>query len=40
VGYPGPAYALVYQPNEDVLAGYYFQAAVKKTYAVQFARTD
>jgi len=40
VGYPGSAYALVYRPKDDTLAGYYFQAAVKKTYAVQFTRTD
>ena len=29
VGYPGSTYTLMYHPQQDILAGFYFQAAVK-----------
>ena len=38
VGYPGSAYTLSYHPQQDVLTGVYFQAAVKQTFKVIFTR--
>jgi hypothetical protein len=38
VGYPGSTYTLMYRPQQDILAGFYFQAAVKQTFEVVFAR--
>ena len=38
VGYPGSTYTLMYRPQEDILAGFYFQAAVKQTFEVIFVR--
>ena len=38
VGYPGSTYTLMYGPQQDILAGFYFQAAVKQTFEVVFAR--
>ena len=37
-GYPGCTYTLFYYPEEDVLAGVYYQAAVDRTYEVIFVR--
>ena len=39
-GYPGCTYTLFYYPEEDVLAGVYFQAAVNRTYEVIFVRKE
>ena len=38
VGYPGSTYTLMYRPQQDILAGFYFQAAVKQTFEVVFAQ--
>ncbi len=40
VGYPGSTYTLVYRPQQDILSGFYFQAAVKQTFEVVFARAE
>lgn len=40
VGYPGCAYTLFYYPEEDALAGVYYQAAVDRTYEVIFVRKE
>ncbi len=40
VGYPGSTYTLMYRPQQDILAGFYFQAAVKQTFEVVFARAE
>jgi len=37
-GYPGCTYTLFYYPEEDVLAGVYYQAAVGQTFEVIFVR--
>ena len=37
-GYPGCTYTLFYYPEQDVLAGGYYQAAVGQTYEVIFVR--
>jgi hypothetical protein len=37
-GYPGSTYALLYKPDQDVLAGYYFQAGRKQYFEVYFVR--
>jgi hypothetical protein len=37
-GYPGCTYTLFYYPEQDVLAGVYYQAAVGQTYEVIFVR--
>ena len=37
-GYPGCTYTLFYYPEQDVLAGVYYQAAVDQTYEVIFVR--
>ena len=39
-GYPGCTYTLFYYPEEDVLAGVYYQAAVDRTYEVIFIRNE
>lgn len=36
--YPGSNYKIVYQPEKDRLAGYYFQAVEGTTFEVEFAR--
>ena len=38
IGYPGATYTLVYKPQEDVLAGVYFQPAVGQSFNVVFFR--
>lgn len=38
VNYPGSTYTLQYFPEEDVLAGNYFQAVENANYEVQFSR--
>jgi hypothetical protein len=38
VNYPGSNYSLIYNPNEDVLVGKYFQAVEGMTYDVSFSR--
>jgi hypothetical protein len=37
-GYPGCTYTLFYYPEEDALAGVYYQAAVDQRYEVIFMR--
>jgi hypothetical protein len=39
-GYPGCTYTLFYYPEEDALAGIYYQAAVDRTYEVIFVRRE
>jgi hypothetical protein len=39
-GYPDCTYTLFYYPEEDVLAGIYYQAAVDRTYEVIFVRKE
>jgi hypothetical protein len=36
--YPGCTYTLTYHPEQDLLAGVYFQAMVQEQYEVSFAR--
>ena len=38
VGYPGSAYTLSYHPRQNILSGVYFQAVLKQTFEVVFAR--
>jgi hypothetical protein len=38
IGYPGSKYTLIYDPEEDVLRGVYYQAAVKQSFDVYFTR--
>ncbi len=38
VNYPGSAYTLQYYPDEDGLAGIYYQALEKVNYEVEFVR--
>jgi len=40
VGYPGSTYTLVYRPQQDILSGFYFQAAVNQTFEVVFVRAE
>jgi hypothetical protein len=40
VGYPGSTYTLMYRPQQDILAGFYFQATMKQTFEVIFARAE
>ena len=40
VGYPGSTYTLMYRPQQDILAGFYFQAAVKQTFEVVFSQAE
>lgn len=37
-GYPGSTYTLYYYAEKDVMAGFYYQAALGKTYDVVFLR--
>lgn len=37
-GYPGCTYTLFYYPEQNVLAGVYYQAAVDRAYEVIFVR--
>lgn len=37
-GYPGSAYTLYYYAEKDALAGFYYQAAMKKNFEVVFFR--
>ncbi len=38
VGYPGSTYTLAYNPAEDTLVGFYYQAAMQQNFDVVFAR--
>ena len=38
VNYPGSYYKLIYFPDQDQLAGTYYQALYQQTYDVQFVR--
>ena len=38
VNYPGSTYTLIYDPEQDRLNGYYYQAVVKGTFDVIFIR--
>jgi uncharacterized protein (DUF2147 family) len=38
VNYPGSTYNLTYDPKSDQLKGTYFQAVLKQTFEVEFAR--
>ncbi len=38
VNYPGSTYTLQYFPDEDILAGNYFQAVENENFEVQFSR--
>ena len=37
-GYPGSTYALLYRPDKDILAGYYYQAGQRQYFEVLFVR--
>ena len=39
-GYPGSTYTLYYYAEKDVLAGFYYQAAIQQTFEVVFLRTS
>jgi hypothetical protein len=39
-GYPGSTYTLAYQAAPDRLAGTYYQAVLKQTFAVEFRRVE
>jgi len=40
VNYPGSTYTLIYDPEQDRLNGYYYQAVVKGTFDVVFVRKE
>ena len=40
VNYPGSTYTLIYDPEQDRLNGYYYQAALKGTFDVVFVRKE
>lgn len=40
VGYPGATYALIYHPEQDVLAGLYYQPTVGQSFEVIFVRMN
>lgn len=40
VGYPGATYALTYHPEQDVLAGLYYQPAAGQSFEVIFVRMN
>jgi len=40
VGYPGATYTLTYHPEQDVLAGLYYQPAADQSFEVIFARMN
>jgi hypothetical protein len=37
-GYPGSTYTLIYNPQQDMLAGIYYQAAMNQSFEVVFLR--
>jgi hypothetical protein len=37
-GYPGSTYTLFYHTEKDALAGFYYQAELRKTFEVVFIR--
>jgi hypothetical protein len=37
-GYPGSTYTLNYNPAEDSLVGFYYQAVMQQNFDVVFAR--
>lgn len=37
-GYPGSSYTLLYDPDKDVLLGFYYQAVQKQNFDVIFVR--
>ncbi len=39
-GYNGSTYTLVYDPEQDVLRGVYYQAVAKQKYDIQFRRVN
>ena len=39
VGYPGSTYTLIYNPQEDMMFGLYYQAAMGQNFDVVFVRT-
>ena len=39
-GYPGSTYTLDYNPDQDLLSGIYFQAAMNQTFEVVFVREN
>jgi hypothetical protein len=39
-GYPGSTYTLKYDPVNDALTGFYFQAVIKQEFDVVFARIE
>jgi hypothetical protein len=40
VGYPGATYTLIYLPEQEVLAGLYYQPAVGQSFEVVFVRMN
>jgi hypothetical protein len=40
VGYPGATYALTYHPEQDVMAGLYYQPTVGQSFEVIFVRMN
>jgi hypothetical protein len=38
-GYPGSTYTLMYHPQQDMLAGVYYQATIGQSFEVIFVRT-
>ena len=40
VGYPGATYTLTYHPEQDILAGVYYQPAVGQNFEVIFVRMN
>jgi hypothetical protein len=38
-GYPGSTYTLVYDPQQDMLSGIYYQASIGQSFEVIFVRT-
>jgi uncharacterized protein (DUF2147 family) len=39
-GYNGSTYTLVYDPAQDMLRGFYYQAVAKQKYDIQFRRVN
>ena len=37
-GYPGSSYTLIYHPQQDIMTGIYFQAAMGQSFEVMFVR--
>ena len=40
IGYPGSTYTLLYDPEKDLLLGYYFQAVQRQNFDVVFVRLN